>query len=108
MILPAGSSMTVPLDPGTGGLKEIVLSHDPVEKNKQVALKVTVTHKGNKDGSDPKSFKCNGQLIRPYTETTFTVNLKKRKSFTTIGKFPLKMLNLLFTFYKPLNGSEEV
>ena len=87
VILPPGSSMTVPLNPGTGGLKDLVLSHDPVEKNKQVTVKVTVKHLGSKDGSDPKSFKCNGVLIRPYEVTTFEVPLKKRKQFTTLGQY---------------------
>ena len=85
MVLPDGSKMTVPLNPGTGGLKELILSHDPVEKNKQITVKVTVKHKGSKDGSDPKSFECNGELIRPYSKKVFRIPLKKRKKFTELG-----------------------
>ena len=46
MTLPSGSSMTVPLDPGSGGYKEIILSHDDVMQNDLVDVRITVKHMG--------------------------------------------------------------
>ena len=41
---------------------------------------------GNKDGSTPESYRCNGHLNRPYNETTFNIKIRKNEQTTSIGK----------------------
>ena len=48
--IPARGSMTVPLDPGVGGLREVLLGHGQLERNNLITADITIRHMGRGQG----------------------------------------------------------